>query len=603
MEGEAMKAKIFLLAILQLSLLLFAGGEEKSSSPAKRGANPDFYEAQKKLDQGGNFYLFLDTKDLLKNFIGETRDSLATSGNQKAQVFFIMADRILSTLGIYDIHYVGISMVESETSRLMKFYLKNPPEKRGLFKVLGGAPHTFETLSYAPADSSFFLSCDINPVEALALVRATILESGGPTALASFNTGLASATIRTGFNIEEALNSLGGELFIAGYFDRKEMMTLTKKQAATEALPTPRAAIGVRAGDVRLFNMLKEFLTRTGIATKEESADGITRLFIQPKPDMDPSIKPAFFYDGRFILFSTSSEYLERIIATKKGTANLGSNEEYMQIVKALPMKGNGLLYIGGGFPVELENYVHIWKEKLIEAAAAGDGRVKNQPIIMLSRLLERPGAQGALAAMRINEPEGILIVCNTTTNIIEGSLTAAYSPIVFPILAFKSQDVMKTGVRSKVNSLRAKMRSVATGLEAYYVDWSSYPLSRDFDTLLREGAGAPSNWNALKHLTTPVADITAIPIDPLAETAGSPLLYFEPQKERDAELSVKGFKWCIWSVGPDGRSDIRSKADLTNLETNILAYDPTNGLLSAGDIACWHSPAGIKGGSFKVFP
>ncbi|MCX7000656.1 MAG: hypothetical protein NT106_10250 [Candidatus Sumerlaeota bacterium] len=598
-----MKAKFIPLVILQLSLLLFAGGEEKSSSPARRGANPDFYEAQKKLDQGGNFYFFMDTKDLLKNFIGETRDSIATSGKEKGQTFFIIVDRILSALGIYDIQYLGISVVEQGNSRLMKTYLKTPPEKRGLFKVLGGEPHAFETLSYAPADSSFFLSCDVDPVEALALVRATILESGGPTALASFNTSMTNATTKTGFAIEEALNCLGGEFFIAGYFDRKEMMTLTKKQAVTESLPTPRAAIGVRVRDARLLNMLKEFLTRTGIATKEESAGGITRLFIQPKPDMDPSIKPAFFYDGRFILFSTSSEYLERILATKKGTANLGSNEEYMQIVKALPIKGNELLYIGGDFPVELKNYTHIWKEKLIEAASASDGRVRNQPIIRLSRLLERPGARGALAAMRVNEPEGILIVCNTTNNIIEGSLIAACSPIVFPILAFKSQEVMKTGVRSKVNSLRANMRSVATALESYYVDWSSYPPTSDFDSLTRDGAGGIYNIYALKRLTTPIAYITSVPIDPFAELEGTPLLYFGPQEKRDAELSIKGFLWCIWSVGPDGRSDIRSKEDLANLETNILAYDPTNGLLSAGDIACWNSPGGIKVGAVKVFP
>jgi hypothetical protein len=60
---------------------------------------------------------------------------------------------------------------------------------------------------------------------------------------------------------------------------------------------------------------------------------------------------------------------------------------------------------------------------------------------------------------------------------------------------------------------------------------------------------------------------------------------------------------WCIWSVGPDSRGDIRSKADLASLEINILAYDPTNGLLSAGDIACWNSPGGIKVGAVKVFP
>jgi len=599
-----MKAKILYLVILQLSLLLYAGAREKSASSAKRDANPDFYDALKKLDQGGNFYLFIDTKDLLKNFMGETRDSFASSGNQKAQTFFITTDRILDTLGIYDVHYLGASVVENETSRIIKIYFKNPPAKRGLFKVLGGAPHSFETLSYAPADSSFFFSCDIDPIEVLALVRATILESGGPSALASFNTGMTNATTRLGVNLEEAINCLGGEFFIVGYFDRKEMMSITKKyQAAAELLPTARAVIGVRSGDARLFNMLKEFLTKRGFATKEESAGGITRLFIQPKPDTEQSTKPAFFYDGRFILFSTSSEYLERIIATKKGTVNLGSNGEYMQIVKALPMKGNELLYIGRDFPAELKNYIHIWKEKLIEAAATSNGHVRNQPIIRLSRLLEHPGAQGTLAVIRINEPEGVMIVCNTTTNIMDGSLSAVYSPIVFPILAFKPQEVMKTGVRPKVNALRANMRSVATALEGYYVDWSFYPPTADFDTLIREGAGSSTNWNALKRLTTPVAYIASVPIDPFAETLGTPLLYFGIQKERDAELYTKGFQWCIWSVGPDGQGDIRSKADLTNLETNGIHYDPTNGLLSAGDIACWNSPGGIKVGPVKLFP
>ena len=87
-------------------------------------------------------------------------------------------------------------------------------------------------------------------------------------------------------------------------------------------------------------------------------------------------------------------------------------------------------------------------------------------------------------------------------------------------------------------------MRSVATAVECYFVDYNQYP-----STL------TPS-------LTTPIAYITGIPFDP-----------FSPDG-KTYQYAVKGADWKLWSVGPSQTDGLAA-----------LAYDPTNGSVSDGDI------------------
>ena len=98
--------------------------------------------------------------------------------------------------------------------------------------------------------------------------------------------------------------------------------------------------------------------------------------------------------------------------------------------------------------------------------------------------------------------------------------------------------------LREQVSMVKADLRTVATGLEAYYVDWTAYPKD-------------------LYALTTPISYVL-------------PKMFKDPFTEgKDYQYRKLGDRdWMIWSVGPDGKDD-----------GGIRFYDESKGLKSPGDI------------------
>jgi hypothetical protein len=101
-----------------------------------------------------------------------------------------------------------------------------------------------------------------------------------------------------------------------------------------------------------------------------------------------------------------------------------------------------------------------------------------------------------------------------------------------------KARIVAQYTARSK-----SEMRSIATAVESYFVDWNTYPPD-------------------LTVTTTPIAYMTKMFKDP-----------FTKDTEYGYRLDdQKG--WIVWSIGPDGEDDFGEKG-----------YDPGRGTFSVGDI------------------
>jgi thioredoxin-related protein len=152
--------------------------------------------------------------------------------------------------------------------------------------------------------------------------------------------------------------------------------------------------------------------------------------------------------------------------------------------------------------------------------------------------------------------------------------------------------------MRARVAKTKANMRTVATGLEAYFIDNNTYPAS----VLGSDALSAFAPYPELKErysfrnyvrgsafsLTSPISYITSsMMTDP-----------FSPdEKENPRPFSYYGGKknsWILISPGPDGNYDINPERDYHGFETTqvgpedsllIKAYDPTNGSVSSGDI------------------
>jgi len=169
---------------------------------------------------------------------------------------------------------------------------------------------------------------------------------------------------------------------------------------------------------------------------------------------------------------------------------------------------------------------------------------------------------------------------------------------IIAILAAIAVPNFLEAQVRSKVSRCKSDLRSLATALEAYRTDNNNYPW------------GDTTTVYGLAFLTSPIAYITSLPVDPFAEKGvgtsqglgahrWAPHYYYiggyTPGTPEYA-LIVWGFRVnTLQQEGPAGPpgTDARCPAlwEMRSLGpirewSYSLPYDPSNGTVSVGDIS-----------------
>jgi prepilin-type N-terminal cleavage/methylation domain-containing protein len=167
---------------------------------------------------------------------------------------------------------------------------------------------------------------------------------------------------------------------------------------------------------------------------------------------------------------------------------------------------------------------------------------------------------------------------------------------IIAILAAIAVPNFLEAQARAKVSSAKNGLRLIQTALMAYWVDWNYQLLrdSNDSDTpadhrgldFTKETGQTPDvfviaplefyTFRAFRPLTTPVAYITSVPIDPFSKIM--PFAYDTREVNNKIHYSI------VASMGPDaiaghwlfGGSGGPSRG---------VPYDPSNGTKSVGDI------------------
>jgi general secretion pathway protein G len=147
--------------------------------------------------------------------------------------------------------------------------------------------------------------------------------------------------------------------------------------------------------------------------------------------------------------------------------------------------------------------------------------------------------------------------------------------------------NLLEAQTRAKVSRAKNDIRTLSGAIEAYAIDEKHYPIQgwiyNPEDPRLRR----------LGVLTTPIAYIGAVPLDPfdsaeaLTHGPGDRGIYNYGVKVSDQS------KYALSSDGPDRNLDYHDirlypgfdEKFLTDASYNFLRYDPTNGTVSEGDI------------------
>ena len=171
---------------------------------------------------------------------------------------------------------------------------------------------------------------------------------------------------------------------------------------------------------------------------------------------------------------------------------------------------------------------------------------------------------------------------------------------IIAILAAIAIPNFLAAQVRAKVARTKGEMRTLATGLEAYYTDYSLYPMFviPDFNVVSQCS-------RRFIPITTPIAYLTSVPKpDPFGNPQYDPTNYdtydyvdeysfSELRRKQSVDPRIQwggatwGRAWRISGSGPDRYEDYAYNIFNTDWPSDGMPdyYDPTNGTISNGDI------------------
>ena len=199
---------------------------------------------------------------------------------------------------------------------------------------------------------------------------------------------------------------------------------------------------------------------------------------------------------------------------------------------------------------------------------------------------------------------------------------------IIAILAAIAVPNFLEAQTRAKVSRVKADMRTIATALESYAVDYNKYPLPDDIQGGWLNPGDARTFYETKisTRLTTPVAYVS-IAFDDAFWNVVEPTETYRPYHytdriyaESDALESVlsaefdafyfsnffstnPAARWYLLSHGPDSDHDAGpsngtapgAPGHITG--DGVTAYDPTNGTISNGDLTLWGPGIGFAGG------
>lgn len=610
---------------------------------AGRGPNERFYAIQQVLDAGGSFYLYADTKDALRQYVANLQTVLGNP-DMPPQVAMgaVIANQVIDRLGLYGIQDVGVSTVpDGDLNRTKIFVSSSEGRAKGFLSLMGGDPHPIKMLDRVPADTELLFTADLDAQAAWALVRQVVQDVAGAAGQAQMDQALAMVNAQTGLDVATIIPSLGGEVAIVGTQNPAEKLTLPPMgNSAPISLDSPRIALMVRVTKDDLYQGLKQAFAKQGATVGAEATEGKLRyIAITAKPNPVWPVTPVLATDGEYVYFATHLDYMKTLAAG--AGPGLRTSEEFKQLSTGLPAEANGCTFVS----MRLQKAMQDAMQAAAGAAGAGNpvvglpggpngaprrGAMDKEaafPLAMMNQMIAGQGAPSGSLSLRINRPDGVLIVNRSKGNVAAAMPSLFVAPVAV-LAAIAVPNFLEAQTRAKVARVQSDTRSLATAIEAFNIDMNKYPPSspdpaqnlfgaaavqrtpalKQVSTFqlmtLKElgmsgtpgvpnvGVAAPGNEPLFMPLTSPVAYITAIPSDVFAPAEKTPFCYY----------STPDNKYLLWSAGPDQQYDVTTE-DLTRIfaasapdprqaltagvgaSGRAFTFDSTNGTTSVGDV------------------
>lgn len=539
--------------------------------------NPDFEKVSAKLDSGGDFFMFMGFRGALNEVITKLEPVFAQADNPVAQRVPAAAREIINALGLDQLNDFGLSVVALDNGmRRMKAFLAFGTQS-GLLAWLGKPGGELDSLSLVPQDAIIAWVERVSFDGVLPMARA-IAHAISPTEGEAKLKELLGESRTQGVDLEKIIASLGDEYGLFVTLDPKHPIAAP---TGSDTVPRPQGLFMIRTKDDTLYRTVVQLIKTNG--GKMEPAEGVPAGF---EGITEPAGEEGLRWiiakgEGRFMIATHVSQMTDAA-AARTTKSDVRSQPAYKALQPALPAKADGVFFVSPRVQAELDHALTVFGDKegiivakVIEALLGGGG--------------SKDKAWGRLT-YRVNEPDGILWVTCGDVHISEAAQAVMVVPVAI-LAAIAVPNFLEAQVRAKVSRTKSDMRSMATALEAYYVDYNAYPAcTADPQKSALKGTARPGlpSFNmqyspgGAGSLTTPIAYVTTYFPDVFAPDKGDTFAYYNPKPGTNG--------WILISPGPDGKYDLDwTLYDPTKPQPSAeilqYCYDPTNGTVSAGDV------------------
>ena len=440
--------KIPLFASLSLAVFLIGCGkkttqDEVSSQPEKKppaqttpppagqkqaAIKNSFWAVDRHLDQGGSFYLYLSTEQLLAKLDGliDTMTAFAEVAgegmNERDQQQMAMAIDMGRTAyeqsGLRDISGLGASSfaLESGLNRNVLVLHHYEQKKDGLiWKLMGTAAHEQEVLKLLPANTAFAAHADTDVVAGFNWLRDFITNTAPPEMVAEFAKALAQANQTVSF--ENLLKSTGGELGFFITLDGQKRVAIPVPDAPAGLkidFPEPALAVVLKVKDDQLLQLITAQLKNPELAEMvKETKEGDVTLYTMTTPPLpvEIDVSPTLMMTGNYLVLTSNMKLAKDILAVRAGKKQgLAGTAEFKRLAGDMNLKGNQLHFMSATISKEYGALMKTFM-KAAEAEAPQRGPAEQQMLELMKKFYlpkEKAKPSSQLAIMRVTA-EGIV--------------------------------------------------------------------------------------------------------------------------------------------------------------------------------------------------
>jgi hypothetical protein len=459
-----------LIGILVGAGLMYLLRPTRFPNEVKPATPTSFRAVTGQLDAGGDLYAYVSTERLIRTvneMIAKFTKAMPgqTGGSEMAAVSF--AFRLIGKLGLNEISGVGLSNValtpDLQRTRMVVHHYQD--QSQGLiWQLAGNEPRELTELNLLPSDTAIAAFNELRLDTCWSWIKKELNASGIPDV--QKYAGMVEPMLAIqGVQLPKLLASLTGSMGYMITLDRQRKVTLPGGEHSW-SIPEPGLALVIGVKDSTLFDLLKAKLSMAKFSEKA----GRKTLQFSALP-MPVPLQPCIVSDSGLLIVASTTRLAEAILQSRDKADGLVKSEEYKELARYVPDRGNGFSFVSPRF----------WSimTDIIKKRAGADAESKPFTDIFFSLF---PREMKAFAVVQHHQDGSLWTVCHNLSP--ELIILLPVASAVGMASAVAIPNLLQAGDKGKQKKTMEAMKEIGTAIESYKTDYGKSPAGESLSDL-----------------------------------------------------------------------------------------------------------------------